>query len=204
MVKKIKEEIIVSSNNLKYPLIGQKMFDFALEALYEDKIKKIKFSDYLGKWLILFFYPADFTFVCPTELKELADNYQEFKKNKAEILSISTDTIFVHKAWHDNSETIKKIRFPMVADPTGKLCCVLGTYLEDEGISLRATFIVDPDGVIRSYEINDNSVGRSAAELLRKLKAAMFVREHKGEVCPASWQPGRKTLKPSLDLVGKI
>jgi peroxiredoxin (alkyl hydroperoxide reductase subunit C) len=184
--------------------IGQQIPDFQLEAYQNDEIKKIKLSDYRGKWLVLIFYPADFTFICPTELEEAAELYEEFKKNDAEILSVSTDTVFVHKAWHDHSPAIKKVKFPMVADPTGKLCREMGTYIEEEGLSLRGSFIIDPDGILKAYEVHDNSIGRSAKELLRKLQAAKFVRENKGLVCPASWEPGKKTLKPGLDLVGKI
>jgi len=184
--------------------IGQKIPDIELEAFHNDESKKIKLSDYEGKWLVLIFYPADFTFICPTELEEAADNYEEFKKSGAEIMSVSTDTVFVHKAWYDNSPAIKKIKFPMLADPTGKLCREFGTYIEEEGLSLRGSFIIDPDGILKSFEIHDNSIGRNARELLRKLQAAKFVRENPGQVCPANWQPGKKTLKPGLDLVGKI
>jgi peroxiredoxin (alkyl hydroperoxide reductase subunit C) len=184
--------------------IGQTIPDLTLEAYHQGKIKKIKLSDYKGKWLVLIFYPADFTFICPTELEEAAEYYPEFQKLGAEILSVSTDTVFVHKAWHDHSPSIKKIKFPMLADPTGKLCKEFGTYIEEEGLSLRATFIVNPDGKLVAYEMHDNSIGRSIKETLRKLQAAKFVREHKGQVCPASWEPGKKTLKPSLKLVGKI
>ena len=184
--------------------IGQKLNDFELDVYQNDEVKKIRLSDYKGKWVLLLFYPADFTFICPTELEEAAQYYDEFKKADTEVLSISTDTVYVHKAWHDVSPAIKKIRFPMVADPTGKLCREFGTYIEEAGLSLRGSFIIDPDGVLKAYEIHDNSIGRSARELLRKVQAARFVREHKGEVCPASWEPGKKTLKPGLDLVGKI
>ena len=184
--------------------IGQQIPDFELEAFQNNEVKKIKLSSYKGKWIVLAFYPADFTFVCPTELTELADLYDEFKKANAEVVSISTDTVFVHKAWHDNSPSIKKIKYPMLADPTGKLCREFGTYIEEEGLSLRGSFIIDPDGILKAMEIHDNSIGRSAEEILRKLQAAIFVREHKGEVCPASWKPGKQTLKPGLDLVGKI
>ena len=177
---------------------------FEAKAYHVDKEIKLKLKDYKGKWVILFFYPADFTFVCPTELGDLADHYEEFKKLNTEILSVSTDTVFVHKGWHDHSEAIKKVKFPMLADPTGKLCREFGTYIEEEGISLRGTFLIDPDGVLKIIEIHDNSIGRSAKELLRKIQAAKFVRESHGEVCPASWEPGKKTLKPGLDLVGKI
>lgn len=179
--------------------IDEKIPDIGLEAFYQKKIKKIKLSDYKGKWLVLVFYPADFTFICPTELEELAENYSKFKKLNAEIISISTDTVFVHKAWHDNSLAIAKIKFPMGADPTGKICRAFGTYIEKEGLSLRGSFIIDPEGIVKAFEIHDNSIGRKAEELLRKLQAAQFVRSHKGFVCPASWEPGKKTIN-----VGKI
>ncbi len=184
--------------------IGDKVPDIEVEAYQNDEVKKIRISDFKGKWLVLIFYPADFTFVCPTELQEAAECYDEFKKLGAEVCSVSTDTVFVHKAWHDHSEAIKTIRFPMLADPGGKLCKEFGTYIDDQGLSLRGSFIIDPDGILRAFEMNDNSIGRNAHELLRKVQAAKFVRENKGLVCPASWEPGKKTLKPGLDLVGKI
>ncbi len=185
-------------------LIGSELPEGKFDIFHDGKFKKIDLKDYRGKWLILFFYPADFTFVCPTELVEMADLYGEFQKLGAEIVSVSTDTQFVHKAWHDNSPSIAKVKFPMLADPTGELCRYLGTYIQEEGISLRASFIVDPEGLIKAYEVHDNSIGRSAGELLRKLQAALYVREHGGEVCPANWKPGASTLKPGEDLVGKI
>ena len=184
--------------------IGDVVPDISFEVFQNDDTKNAKLSDYRGKWLILFFYPADFTFVCPTELEEMADNYDAFKKENAEVVSVSTDTVFVHKAWHDNSPAIKKIQFPMAADPTGILSEAFGTYIEEEGMSLRGSFIINPDGVLKAIEINDNNIGRSARELLRKLQAAKFVSENKGQVCPASWEPGKETLKPGMDLVGKI
>lgn len=184
--------------------INEQAPEFTTEVYHKDEVKKINLKDYKGKWVVLFFYPADFTFICPTELGELADKYDEITKLGAEILSVSTDTAFVHKAWHDTSDTIKKITFPMVADPTGKICKDYGTYIEEEGLSLRGTFIIDPDGVLKAYEIHDNSIGRNTDELIRKIQAAQFVREHGDQVCPANWQPGKKTLKPGLDLVGKI
>ncbi|MFA6132175.1 MAG: redoxin domain-containing protein [Patescibacteria group bacterium] len=192
--------------NIQYhtPLINSKLEDFEFEVFQDEKIKKMKISDFHGRWLVLFFYPADFTFVCPTELSELADNYEAFKQNNAEIVSVSTDTVFVHKAWHDESPVIKKITFPMAADPAGVLARALNVYIPNEGLALRGTFVFDPDGFLKVMEVHDNSVGRSAAELLRKIQAANFVREHNGEVCPASWKPGAATLKPGLDLVGKI
>ena len=178
--------------------------NFNIKAFYNNEIKNISLSDFKGKWVVLFFYPADFTFVCPTELGSLADAYEEFKSMGAEILSISTDTVFVHKAWYDNSPAIGKIKFPMVADPTGRLCKSLGTYIPEEGLSWRATFIIDPEGKIKAYEIHNNDIGRSAKELFRKIQAAQYVAENNGEVCPARWQPGDKTLTPGLDLVGKL
>ncbi|MGQ0644664.1 MAG: alkyl hydroperoxide reductase subunit C [Elusimicrobiota bacterium] len=184
--------------------IGQKVSDFEVQAFHNNDIKTIRFSDYKGKWMLLIFYPADFTFVCPTELEDAAQLYEEFKKEGAEVFSVSTDTVFTHKAWHDTSAAIKKVKYPMLADPTGQLCRAFGTYIEEEGLSLRGSFVIDPDGVLKCMEISDNSLGRSSRELLRKLQAAAFVRKNKGEVCPANWEPGKKTLKPGLDLVGKI
>jgi len=186
--------------------INEKIDNFEMEAYHEDEIKKIKLFDYKEKWLILFFYPADFTYVCPTELSELADLYDEFKKENAEILSVSCDTVYTHKAWYDTSSSIQKIKFPMASDHSGKLAKYFGVYIHEEGQSLRGSFIIDPDGILKSTEINDNNIGRNGKELLRKLRAAKFVREHKSEnlVCPASWEPGKKTLKKDLGLVGKI
>lgn len=177
---------------------------FEAQAFHNGEIKKIKLKDYRNKWVVLVFYPADFTFICPTELGDLADKYEQFKELKVEIFSISTDTVFVHKAWADNSPTIAKIRFPMIADPAREICTNYGTLIPSDGLSLRGTFIIDPDGVLKAFELHDNSIGRSSTELLRKIKAAQFVREHGGEVCPANWEPGKKTLRPGLDLVGKI
>ncbi|MBS3123280.1 peroxiredoxin [Candidatus Woesearchaeota archaeon] len=178
--------------------------EFTADAFQNGKVQKISLSDFRGKWVVLYFYPADFTFICPTELGDLADKYEEIKKLGAEVISVSTDTTFVHKAWHDNSATIRKIKFPMLADPTGSVCRSYGTYISEEGLSLRGTFIIDPDGILKALELHDNSIGRSGDELLRKIKAADFVRKHGGEVCPVNWQPGNATLKPGLDLVGKI
>ena len=187
-----------------FTLINSELPNLPTYVYHNNEIKKVNLHDYKGKWLVLFFYPADFTFVCPTELREMAHLYPKFQELGAEVLSVSTDTAFVHKAWHDNSPAIKEVDFPMAADPTGEICMALGTYIEEEGLSYRASFIVDPDGVIKAYEMHDNSVGRSAAELLRKLQAAQYVREHGGEVCPANWKPGSDTLTPGVDLVGKI
>lgn len=157
-----------------------------------------------GGWSVVFFYPADFTFVCPTELGDLADSYAEFQKLGVEIYAVSTDTHFTHKAWHDSSETIAKINYPMVGDPTGAITRNFDVMIEEAGLADRGTFVVDPDGKIQIVEITCGGVGRDASELLRKVKAAQYVRNHPGEVCPAKWQEGAATLAPSLDLVGKI
>lgn len=184
--------------------INQKAPDFTEDAFISNDIKKISLNDFRGKWVILFFYPADFTFVCPTELGELANNYELLKQIGAELITVSTDTAFVHKAWYDTSETIGKVKFPMLADPSRRVCKNYETLIEDEGLSLRATFIISPEGFIKAFEFHDNSIGRSSEELIRKLQAAKFISENKGHVCPMNWKPKKETLKPELSLVGKI
>lgn len=178
--------------------------NFEGDAYQNNKIRKIKLSDYKKKWVVLIFYPADFTFVCPTELEDAEMYYKEVKNLGGEIVSVSTDTAFAHKAWHDTSKAIGKIHYPMLADPTGSISKLFGTYIESEGLSLRGTFIIDPDGVLKTIEIHNNNIGRSAKEMVRKLKAAKFVRENKGKVCPANWEPGEDTLTPGINLIGKI
>jgi len=185
-------------------LINSKIPDFKVQAYHEGAFKTITQNDLKGKWSIFFFYPADFTFVCPTELGDMADKYPEFKKMGVEVYSVSTDTHFTHKAWHDASPTIKKIQYPMLADPTGFLSRAFGVHIEEEGLAYRGTFLVDPEGRIKIAEINDNGIGRNADELLRKVQAAQFVAKNPSEVCPAKWKPGAETLKPGLNLVGKI
>lgn len=184
--------------------INQIVPDFEADAYQNDDIRKIKLSEYRGKWVVMIFYPADFTFVCPTELEDAASLYEEFKKLGAEVMSVSTDTAFAHKAWHDTSAAIGKVQYPMLADPTGNISRMFGVYIDSEGLALRGTFIINPEGVLKTMEIHDNSIGRSIAETLRKLQAAKFVLENKGNVCPASWKPGDDTLKPGMDLIGKI
>lgn len=185
-------------------IIGQKVPEFKLQAYHNNGFKEVTDHSLKGKWTVLFFYPADFTFVCPTELGDIADKYEQLKAANTEVYSVSTDTHFVHKAWWDASETIKKIRFPMLADPAGKLSRALGTYLEDDGLATRATFIIDPEGVIQVAEYSTNSIGRDADEIVRKVQASQFVAANDGQVCPAKWKPGSATLKPGLDLIGKI
>ena len=186
------------------PLINSQLKPFRAQAYHGGKFVTVTDADLKGKWSVFVFYPADFTFVCPTELGDLADNYAEFKKAGVEIYGVSTDTHFTHKAWHDASETIRKIGYPMIGDPTHAISRNFGVLIEEEGLALRGTFVVNPEGVIKVAEINDLGIGRDAKELLRKVQAAQYVAAHPGEVCPAKWTPGQKTLAPSLDLVGKI
>jgi peroxiredoxin (alkyl hydroperoxide reductase subunit C) len=185
-------------------LINSKVADFKVQAYHKDDFKEVNQNDLKGKWSVFFFYPADFTFVCPTELGDMADHYEEFQKIGVEVYSVSTDTHFTHKAWHDASDTIKKIEFPMLADPTGYLSKAFGVYIEEEGLAYRGTFLVNPDGEIKLAEVNDNGIGRNADELLRKVRAAQYIAAHPDEVCPAKWEEGAETLKPGLNLVGKI
>ena len=186
------------------PIINSYIPEFKVNVYQNGEFKVITDQDVKGKWGIFFFYPADFTFVCPTELEDMADNYAKFKELGIEVYSVSTDTHFVHKAWHDDSPSIKKITYPMLADPTGMLSRALGVYIEEEGLAYRGTFLFNPEGQIKVCEIHDNGIGRNATELLRKAEAAIFVAEHPNEVCPAKWKKGDSTLKPGIDLVGKI
>ena len=185
-------------------LINTEVKPFTTTAFHNGSFVEVSDKDLRGKWSIVFFYPADFTFVCPTELGDLADLYDEFTRIGVEIYSVSTDTHFTHKAWHETSDTIRKIRFPMLGDPAGVITRNFDVMREGQGLADRATFVIDPDGVIQIMEITPEGVGRNAAELLRKVKAAQYVREHPNEVCPAKWEEGEETLAPSLDLVGKI
>ncbi len=155
-------------------------------------------------WVVLLFYPGDFTFVCPTELEEAAKFYSEFQKLGAEVLSVSIDSAYVHKAWRDISPAIAKVNYPMLSDPSAKLCRAFGTFNDSENVSQRATFIIDPAGIVKAFELHDNRIGRSTPEILRKLQAAKYVEEHPTKACPASWQPGEEALTPGLELVGKI
>ncbi|WP_097460410.1 alkyl hydroperoxide reductase subunit C [Mangrovitalea sediminis] len=185
-------------------LINTEIKPFKANAFKAGEFIQVSDEDLRGKWSVVFFYPADFTFVCPTELEDLADNYAEFQKLGVEIYSVSTDTHFAHKAWHDTSDAIGKINYTMVGDPTGTLSRNFDVMIEEDGVADRGTFVIDPEGRIQIVEVNAGGVGRDASELLRKIKAAQYVAAHPGEVCPAKWKEGEKTLAPSLDLVGKI
>ena len=185
-------------------LINTEIVPFKATAYHNGKFVPVSNDNFKGKWSVVVFYPADFTFVCPTELGDLADHYAEFQKLGVEIYGVSTDTHFAHKAWHDTSDAIKKVQYPLVGDPTATLSRNFEVLIEEEGLALRGTFVINPEGLIKLYEIHDNGIGRDASELLRKVKAAQYVASHPGEVCPAKWKEGEATLTPSLDLVGKI
>ena len=185
-------------------LINTQIKPFKTQAYKDGKFIEVTEADLKGKWSVFFFYPADFTFVCPTELEDLAENYDEFQKLGVEIYSVSTDTHFSHKAWHDSSDAIGKIKYTMLGDPSGVITNNFENMREGQGLADRATFVVDPDGIIQAIEVTAEGIGRDAQDLLRKVKAAQYVAAHPGEVCPAKWKEGEKTLAPSLDLVGKI
>jgi peroxiredoxin (alkyl hydroperoxide reductase subunit C) len=185
-------------------LINSTIKPFKAQAYHDGKFIEVTDQSLKGKWSVVVFYPADFTFVCPTELEDLADRYAEFRKLGVEVYGVSTDTHFSHKAWHDTSDAIGKVQYPLIGDPTGTITRNFEVMIEEEGLALRGTFVIDPNGTIKLCEIHDNGIGRDAGELLRKVKAAQYVAAHPGEVCPAKWKEGEKTLKPSLDLVGKI
>ncbi len=185
-------------------MIGKEVGEFTVQAYLDNAFKEVSKADILGQWSVFFFYPADFTFVCPTELEDLANKYDEFKGIGCEIYSVSCDTHFVHKAWHDASDTIKKIQYPMLADPTATLARDFDVMIESAGLTERGSFIVNPEGKIVSYEVLAGNVGRNADELFRRVQALQFVAAHGDEVCPAKWTPGAATLKPSLDLIGAL
>lgn len=198
------EDSCMCATHIKALTVGDTIPELSFEVYQNDEDKVVSTKNYEGKWLIFFFYPADFTFVCPTELEDMANHYEKFKEGGAEVISFSTDGVYVHKAWHDASESIKKIQFPMGADRTQHISKLFGVLLKDKGLTNRASFIIDPHGVIQVAEITADGIGRNAEELLRKFQAAKFVHEHGDKVCPANWKPGGDTLEPGMDLVGKI
>lgn len=185
-------------------LINTEVKPFKATAFKDGEFIEVSEQDLKGKWSVVFFYPADFTFVCPTELEDLADHYEEFQKLGVEVYGVSTDTHFAHKAWHDTSEAIGKVKYPLIGDPTHTLSRNFEVLIEEDGIAERGTFVINPEGQIKIIELHDGGIGRDASELLRKVKAAQYVANNPGEVCPAKWKEGDETLKPSLDLVGKI
>jgi NADH-dependent peroxiredoxin subunit C len=185
-------------------LIGTEVLPFKAQAYKNGEFVEVTEQNLRGRWSVVCFYPADFTFVCPTELGDLQDHYEELQKLGAEVYSVSTDTHFTHKAWHDTSDVIGKIKYTMIGDPSHTISRNFDVLIEADGLADRGTFIIDPDGVIQTVEINAGGIGRDASQVVKKLKAAQYVRKNPGEVCPAKWEEGAETLKPSLDLVGKI
>lgn len=185
-------------------LIGTEVKPFKAQAYQNGKFIEVTEENLKGKWSVVCFYPADFTFVCPTELEDLQNNYTALQELGVEVYSVSTDTHFTHKAWHDSSETIKKITYIMIGDPSHTLSKNFEVLIEEKGLADRGTFIIDPDGVVQAVEINAGGIGRDAGTLINKIKAAQYVRKNPNEVCPARWREGAATLRPSLDLVGKI
>ncbi len=185
-------------------LINTQVKPFKATAFHNGKFVDLTEASLAGKWNVFMFYPADFTFVCPTELEDLANSHAEFQQMGVDVYGISTDSHFAHKAWHDTSEAIKKVQYALIGDPTGKISRNFEVMVEEDGMALRGTFLINPEGFIKLCEIHDNGIGRDASELMRKVKAAQYVAAHPGEVCPAKWTEGAKTLTPSLDLVGKI
>lgn len=185
-------------------LINTEILPFNATAFQNGEFIEVSEKDLKGKWSVVFFYPADFTFICPTELEDLADHYDEFQKLGVEVYGVSTDTHFSHKAWHDTSEAISKVKYPLIGDPTHVISRNFQVLIEDAGLAERGTFVISPEGLIKIVELHDGGIGRDASELLRKVKAAQYIEANPGEVCPAKWKEGEATLKPSLDLVGKI
>lgn len=185
-------------------MINKSIPEFSCEAFHQGEFKTVTTEDVKGNWAIFMFYPADFTFVCPTELEDMAKHHEELLALGVEVYSVSTDTHFTHKAWHDSSDAIGKVTYPMLGDPTGTITRGFDVMIEEDGLALRGTFLVNPEGLVKVAEIHDLGIGRSAKDMVRKVKAAQYVATHDGEVCPAAWEEGEKTLTPSLDLVGKI
>ena len=185
-------------------LLQHELTDFKVNAFQNNEFHEVTKDDVLGHWSLFFFYPADFTFVCPTELEDLAESYEAFKTAGAEVYAVSCDSEFVHKEWHDSSDRIGKVAYPMLADPAHVLAKNFKVLIKESGVAERGAFIVDPEGKIQVYEVTASGIGRNAAELLRLLKAAQFVAEHGDQVCPAKWQPGAQTLHPGIDLVGQL
>ncbi|MFT5781615.1 MAG: peroxiredoxin [Pseudomonas sp.] len=200
----IRQLLITPHEEAPMSIINTEVKPFNATAFHQGKFIEVSEASLKGQWSVVFFYPADFTFVCPTELGDLADNYAEFQKMGVEIYGVSTDTHFTHKAWHDTSDTISKIQYPLIGDPTHAISRNFDVLIESDGMADRGTFVIDPQGKVQIVEINAGGVGRDASELLRKVKAAQYVAAHPGEVCPAKWKEGEATLAPSLDLVGKI
>jgi NADH-dependent peroxiredoxin subunit C len=193
-----------SGSSISTPTVGAPAIDFKIKGFWKGEIRDFSLTDYRGKWVVLFFYPGDFTFVCPTELEDLAYQYDVLQKSGVEVLAISTDSAYVHSAWKEQSEALSRVEFPLLSDRAHTVSKQYGVLKVEEGMSARGTFVIDAAGIVRAIEIHDSSIGRNAKELVRKVQAAQYVDTHPGNVCPAAWQPGDDTLVPSIDLVGKI
>jgi NADH-dependent peroxiredoxin subunit C len=196
--------LIQSNRSSLMSLINTEVKPFKCEAFKDGEFITVTEKSFKGRWSVLVFYPADFTFVCPTELEDLADNLPEFNAIDCQVFCASTDTHYAHMAWHENSPAIRKVKYTMIGDPTGALTRNFQVMIEEAGLALRGTFLIDPNGIIKAMEVQDTSIGRDAESLLRKVKAAQYVAQNSGEVCPAKWRSGDKTIKPTIDLVGKI
>lgn len=185
-------------------LVNTEVQPFKAQAFHNGEFIEVTEESLKGHWSVLIFMPAAFTFNCPTEIEDAADNYAEFQKLGAEVYIVTTDTHFSHKVWHETSPAVGKAKFPLIGDPTHQLTNAFGVHIPEEGLALRGTFVINPEGVIKTQEVHDNAIARDVSETVRKVKAAKFVAEHPNEVCPAKWNEGAATLTPSLDLVGKI
>jgi NADH-dependent peroxiredoxin subunit C len=185
-------------------LINTQVQPFKANAFHNGQFIEVTEQSLKGKWSVLIFMPAAFTFNCPTEIEDAANNYAAFRDANTEVYIVTTDTHFSHKVWHETSPAVGKAQFPLIGDPTHALTNAFGVHIAEEGLALRGTFVINPEGVIKTVEIHSNEIARDISETLRKLKAAQYTAAHPGEVCPAKWKEGEATLAPSLDLVGKI
>jgi peroxiredoxin (alkyl hydroperoxide reductase subunit C) len=187
-------------------IIGESAPEFVMDTYFPEaeEVEKVNLDDFKGKWLIIIFYPADFTFVCPTELRDMAERYSDIVELGGEVLAVSTDTVFTHKAWLESEKLLEDVKYPMAADHNGKVAIDYGVYIDDTGLSQRGTFIIDPDGILRAIYTVDEPIGRSSSEIVRLLKALKFVREHPGSACPARWDEGSTVLKPSIKIAGHV
>jgi len=187
-------------------IIGEPAPEFVMDTYFPEaeEVEKVNLDDFKGKWLIIMFYPADFTFVCPTELRDMAERYSDIVELGGEVLAVSTDTVFTHRAWRESEKLLEDVKYPMAADHNGKVAIDYGVYIDDTGLSQRGTFIIDPDGILRAIYTVDEPIGRSSSEIVRLLKALKFVREHPGSACPARWDEGSTVLKPSIKIAGHV
>jgi peroxiredoxin (alkyl hydroperoxide reductase subunit C) len=194
-------DVTVVTVGMQVPSFEMETYNPALREFGKVSLDQLKADN---KWTILVFYPADFTFVCPTELADLAVKHEALAKLGAEVISVSTDTKFSHLAWRDAEKLLSGVKYTMAADPTGRVSRMFGVYDCGSGLALRGTFVINPAGQLVSSEVNFYNVGRNADELLRKMEANAYLATHPGEACPARWSAGAKTLKPNEAMVGKV